>query len=149
MPGSDVSITSSPRSAQLVIENRPDELVRVSEWLAGLVGAWGVAPAPAFAMDLIITEAVTNIIQFGFEGEDRRPISICLQDCPGDLVVHILDGGEGFNPLAAPPMELGRDLDSASVGGRGIHLIKSYADRHHYDRVAGINRLTLAVRKDG
>jgi anti-sigma regulatory factor (Ser/Thr protein kinase) len=138
---------AAERQETLVIENRFSELGRVEAWLAGLVDRWEIPPETAFAVDLVINEAVTNVISYAFPDAGTHPVILSLTDTPEEVVVEILDGGVPFDPFAAPEMAMSRDLDTAEIGGRGIRLIKSFADRHNYRRVADGNRLCLTLRK--
>lgn len=52
-----------------------------------------------------------------------------------------------FGPLAAPAIATGTDLAHATIGGRGIHLIKSYSHEQCYSYVSGANRLKLVIAK--
>jgi anti-sigma regulatory factor (Ser/Thr protein kinase) len=131
----------------LVIENRLSELSRVEEWLADILDAWDVPPRALFAVDLVINEAVTNVISYGFKDTASHEISISLSDSCDVVGIEIVDDGEPFDPFAAPPAPAAGDLDSATVGGRGILLIKSFADAYHYKRVAGRNHVSVKVRK--
>jgi anti-sigma regulatory factor (Ser/Thr protein kinase) len=133
----------------LVIESRLAELGRVERWLAGLLEGWKVPPETGFAVDVVINEAVTNVIGYAHPEDTTRKTSISLTDHPDAVVVEILDSGAAFNPLEAPAMVEARNLEEASIGGRGIHLIKSFADDYSYSRVSGHNRLTLAIHKKG
>ncbi|WP_296808122.1 ATP-binding protein [Thiocapsa sp.] len=133
----------------LVIETRLAELARVERWLAGLLQDWKVSPETRFAVDLVINEAVTNVIGYAHPEDPTRETRISLTDRPDAIVVEILDTGTAFNPLEAPAMIVSKDLDEASIGGRGIHLIKSFADNYSYSRVSGHNHLTLAIHKKG
>lgn len=133
----------------LVIESRLAELGRVERWLAGLLQDWKVPPETQFAVDLVINEAVTNVIGYAHPEDPTRETLISLTDRPDAILVEIIDTGAAFNPLDAPEMIASRDLEGASIGGRGIHLIKSFSDDYSYSRVSGQNRLTLAIHKKG
>lgn len=138
----------APRSREsLTVENRLAELARVERWLEGVLQRWTLSDRTVFAVDLLINEAVTNVINHAYSDTATHQITISLTDAATRIVVEIIDDGAAFDPLAAPPMEPGQDLAHASIGGRGIHLIKSYSAEHDYRRVAGRNHLTLAIPK--
>ena len=65
-----------------------------------------------------------------------------------DTALHaeVADDGRPFDPLShalpAPPV----DLRSVPVGGLGIKMMRSFADRMAYRRCGAINRLTLSFR---
>ncbi len=133
---------------RLVIDNRLAELVRVEVWLARLFEAWGLSAKTAYAVDLVVNEAVTNVITHGYADDAAHAISLTLPDTPEAVEVEVEDDGRPFNPLEAPAMVRGEDLAHASIGGRGIHLMKSYSAAQDYRYVSGKNRLTLSVRKE-
>jgi anti-sigma regulatory factor (Ser/Thr protein kinase) len=130
-----------------VIGNQLSELADVERWLADLVVEWGLSDQTAFALDLVLNEAVTNVITHGYP--DGRPdsITIALTDAADALVLEIEDHARPFDPLTAPAMATGTDLAHATIGGRGIRLIKTYSDEQCYSYVSGANRLKLVVRK--
>lgn len=138
---------SSDERETIVLDNRLAELSRVGRWLSGILERWSVPPKASFAVDLVVNEAVTNVISYGYSDAAAHAITLSLTDSAEAVIVEILDDGQAFNPFDAPPMATGQDLEQASIGGRGIHLIKSYADAHDYSRVANCNRLVLAIRK--
>jgi anti-sigma regulatory factor (Ser/Thr protein kinase) len=142
---------SAHPSHTLVIESRLDELARVERWLAGLFAAWAMPPETGFTVDLVINEAATNVIAYAYPGTPRPDacITLTLTKRPDAVLVEITDAGVPFDPLEAPAMAEASDLDEASIGGRGIRLIKSFADEAHYSRIAGQNHLTLVIRKTG
>ncbi len=139
-------MSACPRDT-LVIKSRLGELARVERWLAGLFEEWKVSPETGFAVDLVINEAVTNVIDHAYPEAPTQETIISLTDRPDAILVEILDTGAAFNPLDAPAMVEATDLEQASIGGRGIHLIKSFADDYSYSRVSGHNRLRLAIHK--
>lgn len=140
-------MTSDSR-ATLVIENRLGELARVERWLSALLEQWRIAPDIGFRVDLLINEAVTNIVRYAYAGDTTQTLSLSLTDTADGILIEIVDAGLAFNPFDTPEMTAAQDLEQAAIGGHGIHLIKSFADNYDYDRVAGENRLRLFVGKD-
>jgi anti-sigma regulatory factor (Ser/Thr protein kinase) len=132
---------------QRIIANRLSEMVEVERWIAGLAVDWALPERTAFAVDLVVNEAVTNIISYAFADDASHPIRISLTNGAESVTVEIEDGGLAFNPLAAPSRVEASDLEHASIGGRGIHLIKAYSDEQHYAYISGSNRLRLVVSK--
>ena len=55
------------------------------------------------------------------------------------------DDGHEFNPLAAPEPDVHLPAEQRVPGGLGIHLIRSLAERLHYERRDGRNRLTVKI----
>jgi anti-sigma regulatory factor (Ser/Thr protein kinase) len=132
----------------VTIENRLAEMAHVERWLADVMGRWAVPDGTVFAVDLVINEAVTNVIRHAYSDTDTHVIVVSVTDADNLIVVEVVDDGVAFDPFDAPPMAASPDLEHASIGGRGIHLIKSFSAEHHYERIAEQNRLTLAIRKE-
>jgi anti-sigma regulatory factor (Ser/Thr protein kinase) len=139
---------SSIAQEGLVIQNRLAEFARLERWLADVMERWAVPPAVGFSIDLVINEIVTNVISYGYRDATVHDISITLSDASDFIVVEVVDDGDAFNPFDAPAIEPSRDLESASIGGRGIQLIKAYADRHEYRREEGKNHVAVTINKE-
>ena len=68
---------------------------------------------------LLVSELVTNSVKYGEEGE------VVLQlrsDHERHIRVEVVDQGSGFVPVA-------RDRPATEVGGWGLHLVETLADR--------------------
>jgi anti-sigma regulatory factor (Ser/Thr protein kinase) len=131
----------------LVIRNQLTDLARVEHWLAAIAEKWGIPTETAFAVELVINEAVTNIVSYAYSDKETHEIALALTNTVQAVIIEIDDDGTAFDPFAAPGMAAAANLDEAAIGGRGIHLIKSFSDHHSYTRVGGHNRMTLAVHK--
>jgi anti-sigma regulatory factor (Ser/Thr protein kinase) len=146
--GGELRISVRPNTrASLTIENRLSELARVERWLSDLMGRWALSDRAVFALDLVINEAVTNVINHAYSDALTHQITITLTDAADRIAVGIRDDGEAFDPFGAPPLESSQNLAQAPIGGRGIHLIKSYSAAHDYRRIEGRNHLTLLIPK--
>ena len=53
------------------------------------------------------------------------------------------DDGQPFNPLHAPSPDTTRSLHDRSIGGLGIHLVRTLVDGLEYQRRKGKNVLLL------
>ena len=130
-----------------VIGNQLSELAGIERWLADLMVEWAVPDQTAFALDLVLNEAVTNVITHGYPDGGPDSITIALTDAGDALVLEIEDHARPFDPITAPAVATGTDLAHATVGGRGIHLMKTYSDEQCYGYVSGANRLKLVISK--
>lgn len=138
---------SDDATRALSITNQLSELADVERWLAQLMEDWAVPPKTAFAVDLVVNEAVTNTISYAYSDEAPHAISIALSDAAETITVEIEDDGAPFNPLAADAMVVGTDLEHAEIGGRGIHLMKTFSDAQDYRYISGRNTLKLVLNK--
>jgi serine/threonine-protein kinase RsbW len=77
---------------------------------------------------LALNEAVTNAITHGNQEQPEKKVTIIstLNDADRLLKISVQDEGEGFNPETIPdPL---KDENLLNEGGRGVYLIKQYAD---------------------
>jgi anti-sigma regulatory factor (Ser/Thr protein kinase) len=124
--------------------------VRVSELrdLATMVEDFGDAnnlPAPkVFAINLELDELITNTVTHGsFEAGIDPRIDIHLRVESDILILTMEDNGKPFDPTFDTEPNTTSPLESREVGGLGLHLVKSFADRVSYEFVEGKNRSTL------
>ena len=127
----------------LTVRNDLGDLPRVSAWAGELLGAPGYGERDRFRVDLVLEEAVTNIINSAYPEGGSHEISLVAQSTPERLSIDVIDGGRPFNPLDAPPKAQPARLEDAEPGGFGLVLIRKYCDGLRYERTAGRNRLTL------
>ncbi|MBI1980152.1 MAG: ATP-binding protein [Methylocystis sp.] len=84
--------------------------------------------ALAFNLNLALTEAVANAIQYSSPTKANDSVRICLSVEDAYLSVRVFDHGKGFD-LAAVPTP---DFDELHERGRGIFFIRSVMDWVQY-----------------
>ncbi len=94
---------------------------------------------------LVLEEAVSNIIYYGYEDNNRHRVIVRLFLEDEELVLEISDDARPFNPLEFQEPDKDKPFSERGIGGFGVHLIRSLADRVEYRRQG--NRNILAVRK--
>jgi len=124
------------------IANRTSELRPLSTWAVEVARQLGCSPDKCSDVDLCLTEAVSNVIQHGYEDDAPHVIEIEITREPGALAIRIEDDARPFDPLQAPGT-VATSLDEARPGGRGIALMRSAADSASYERRDARNRLTV------
>jgi len=130
---------------RIVIANRLDELRRMTQWLHDSAAALGIAEKALFTLDVCANEAVANIISYAFGDRMRHDIALELHKTGTGACLVIRDHGKPFNPLEAPERDLPKAIKDAGIGGLGIHLIKHLMTRCNYERVDGVNVLSLEL----
>ena len=100
----------------------------------------------AYLLDLTLEELVSNIIKYGYDDDGTHEIRIRMEFGGGGAVVSLEDDGRPFDPtrdgVGSAAEEL--PLERRTVGGLGIHLIRSMAESVEYRRER--NRNLLCVR---
>jgi serine/threonine-protein kinase RsbW len=131
---------------EIRIVNRLEELSRVADMVERF-GAGHSVPGPVVNdLNIALDEALSNIVSYAYDSTERGEIVVRLDHQTSELHVEIEDAGRPFNPLHAPTPDLNKPLHERSVGGLGIHFIKSLMDEVAYVRVDGKNCLHLRKR---
>ncbi|MGZ8158296.1 MAG: ATP-binding protein [Methylobacter sp.] len=131
----------------LTIANQFGELARVSSWLEQMAQLYQLAERTVFKLDLVLNEALPNIISYAYPDQLHHDILMRLEDNEDHVLLEIIDDGMAFNPFAAEPIPELLSLESASINGRGIKLIKSYTDVQEYQRINNTNTMRVLIRK--
>lgn len=134
-------------SASLTIANQYGELARVASWLEQIARHQQLSEATVFKLDLVLHEALPNIISYAYSDQLRHDIVIRLEDSDDHVLLEIIDDGMAFDPFVAAPLPKRLSLESASINGRGIHLIKSYTDEQAYQRINNTNSMRVTICK--
>ena len=146
---------ASPQSAgehgsaffcSLVIANRISEMAKVEAWLVQLAERLQLTERTVFRLDMVLNEALPNIFSYAYGDSLVHEIRISLEKRRDDILLEIVDDGLEFNPFARPPLPTQQSLESASITGRGIHLIKSFTDEQDYQRLNHANIMRVLLR---
>ncbi len=107
----------------------------------------GATPAQAYAVNLAVEEACTNIVDHAYAGGPPGPIGIEFWREAGDparLLIVICDRAPLFDPSQAPEPDLDAGVDERPIGGLGWFLIETMMDGfEHSERPGGGNCLRL------
>lgn len=126
-----------------VVGNQIGELSSLAEKIDDLAEKWKLSKALAMNINLVIEEAVSNIIFYAFTNSDRHEIGISVSLNHTTLTIKITDDGLPFNPLTKEQPDITLLAEERPVGGLGIFLISQIMDKMHYIRQKNQNILTL------
>lgn len=98
-------------------------------------------------VELIIEEAVTNTLRYGYEVTDaeEHQVELDLQIEPHEVRILIVDDAKPFDPMDADALLLPETLEDAQVGGLGLLMIRNTASRLSYERIEGRNRFLMTI----
>lgn len=85
-----------------------------------------------FGIRLALNEAVTNAIEHGNQQNPSKKVYIKVVKGESNLIVSVRDEGLGFEAASIPDPREEKNLFKES--GRGIFLIRQYADEISFDR---------------
>jgi anti-sigma regulatory factor (Ser/Thr protein kinase) len=145
---SPIEPSAPPIPARITLMPSLDELDRMIDWLDDHTRQASLPPRLVQRLDLCATELVTNIISYAYTGIDRRPISLHFALAEYNCHLVIEDEGIPFDPFASVVYEPASRLERAEPGGRGVALIREFADEIHYLRIEGRNRVSLTFCSD-
>ena len=80
-------------------------------------------------VELVIEEAVTNTLRYGYEVTDaeEHTIELDLQIEPAEVRLLIVDDAKAFDPMDADAILLPETLDDAQGGGLGLLMSRTTA----------------------
>jgi serine/threonine-protein kinase RsbW len=107
----------------------------------------GLSDKAAYAVQLAVDEACSNIIDHAYGGEDIGEIECTVIENDG-LTVILRDFGRPFNPKEIPEPNRNIPLHKLKPRGVGLYLIRKMVDEMHYLHTSEQgNVLTLKKRK--
>ena len=128
-------------------ESNSDVVSRVAKCLEDIGRDQDWPPKLGYLVNLSVEEIGLNALTHGRRhGLDEFEITISSDH--NAIVVELSDNGAPFNPLTDPPdPDLETSLESRSIGGLGLYLIKKMVDGMEYRRDSDRNYLRLTVRR--
>ncbi len=109
-----------------------DSLEPVSTFITSVTSQVGLDDHAAWQVQLAVDEAVTNIIQHGYNEVEQGKIDLSWQLEHNELVITIRDKGRQFNPSDVPEPDIHSPLEERQAGGLGIFLMNKLMDSVRY-----------------
>jgi len=125
------------------IENRISELPALAERVEELAERWELQPTVTMNINLVLEEALSNIIYYAYPDDGEHEIQISLSLEGQNLCIIITDDGIAFDPTAHQEPDISLSAEERPVGGLGIFLISKIMDSVRYAREQNRNTLTL------
>ena len=121
------------------------ELVRLAELVDRFAAERAWSADDLTNVHLVLDELVSNVIRHGDTAGDGN-VEVSLADDAGALTIDVIDNGIAFDPLARPAPNLDLPIEQRPIGGLGIHIVRTLAERISYRREDGRNHLSLTMR---
>ena len=137
---------SSLPNVRLVLKNDTFEIERLTGAFDEFADRHQISDQTRFQLQLCLEETVLNVIKYGFEDSAEHEIRVDFefQIDSRTVTVNISDDGRRFNPLTEVPVpDVEAKLEDRTVGGLGVHFVRTFMDAADYRREDGKNRLTL------
>ena len=127
----------------LVIENDISEISKLAVFIDELGEKMNLTPELIFNLNLVLEEAVSNVILYAYGEEKHKEISLMANMSDGNLVFVLTDSGKVFDPTKVPDADITLSAEEREIGGLGIFLIRQIMDKVDYQRIGGKNVLTM------
>ena len=107
----------------------------------------GISPEKQYDILIIVEELTVNIVNYAYdEIPGKITLSLELLDDSAILRLNLSDTGRPFNPLDYDDPKLSESIEERPVGGLGIFIIKSLADKLKYEYNNKQNQIIIEKR---
>lgn len=127
----------------IVIKNEISEISLLTDFIEQIGEELELKPALIMSLNLVLEEAVSNIILYAYPQQMGELITIMVEKSQNLLVFTITDKGVEFNPTVVPEADITLSAQERPIGGLGIYLIKKIMNEVEYQRIDGNNVFTL------
>ena len=127
----------------IILANDIAELSKLHAFIEEVGEDLSLTPDVVFNLDLVIEEAVVNIIHYAYPKEEHQYIYLSAHMHEGSIVFVLTDTGKEFDPTLTPEADITLSADEREIGGLGIFLIRQIMNEVRYERIDGKNILTL------
>ena len=122
------------------------ELAKIEPFTAEFAAAAGLSDKDLFALQIVVEELVTNVVDYGGVPAGEHAARVNLEAENGSLTIVITDRGAEYNPLLREDPDVTLPAEERPIGGLGVHFCKKLTDAQSYARVDGENVLTLTKK---
>lgn len=119
------------------------ELEKLEGFTADFALKAGLSDKDLFALQIVVEELVTNVIDYGGVPAGEHAVRVDLSTDNGGLLIRIADRGKEYNPLLREDPDVTLPAEQRPIGGLGVHFCKKLTDAQSYERRDGCNVLTL------
>jgi len=127
----------------LVLQNEIPEISKLALFIDELGEELGLSPELVFNLNLVLEEAVSNVILYAYPKGEHENISLTAKKTENQLLFVLTDTGKEFDPTLMPDADVNLAAEDRQIGGLGIFLIRQIMNQVEYQRIDGRNVLTL------
>lgn len=133
---------------KLVIKNDISEISKLATFVEELSEEFNLTPELNFNLNLVLEEAVSNVILYAYGKEVQKEITLLANMSNNNLIFVLTDSGKEFDPTKVPDADVTLSAEEREIGGLGIFLIRQIMDMVEYQRIDGKNVLTMQKQLD-
>ena len=128
---------------KLVIKNDIAEICKLAIFIEELSEELALAPELTFNLNLVLEEAVSNVILYAYGEEKQKEITLLANMSDNNLIFVLTDSGQEFDPTKVPDADVTLSAEEREIGGLGIFLIRQIMNTIEYQRIDGKNVLIM------
>jgi serine/threonine-protein kinase RsbW len=129
---------------RLVVSNDTKYLIVVRDFVSRMIRQSRVTKEDENKIILAVDEAVTNIIEHGYDQGVDGHIELEIESETTQFKVVVRDSGRVFNPESVPSPDMKEHMKSGRKKGLGLFLMRQIMDEVRYRYKDGVqNELTL------
>ncbi len=131
--------------AEQIFAGRYEQIREIGRFILQGASKAGFDERGQYHIELACDEACTNVIEHGYQGENKGKIAVRWQLSQSDFRVIVEDDGVAFDDAAFAVVLPSPESQFAEIviGGLGIHFMRTLMDEVKYERIAKRNRVTL------
>ena len=127
----------------IILANDIAEVSRLAVFIEEVGEVFSLTPDVVFNLNLVLEEAVVNIIHYAYPKEEHQYIYLSAHVHEGSIVFVLTDTGKEFDPTLAPEADITLSAEEREIGGLGIFITKKTMDTVSYAYENGENILTM------
>ncbi len=135
-----------PQRCALSIPNELAYLEMVQGFVHDYVRQVGFDRSDQARFDLLVEEAVTNVIQGAYAEGERADFSVACERVPAGVQITVHDDGLPYDPSLTPEYRPDADLDSQTAAGLGSFLMRQMADVVEFHNLGSLGKDTVFVK---
>jgi sigma-B regulation protein RsbU (phosphoserine phosphatase) len=127
----------------IVLPNDTKEVPRLATFVDEVCEELGFDSTTTMQMNLAIEEAVVNVMNYAYAPGTKGEVNVEASSNDLRLKFTITDSGSPFDPTLMANADTTLSAEERPIGGLGIHLVRQIMDSINYERIDGLNVLTL------
>ena len=127
----------------ITLPNDIEKVPVLAEFVDEVCEIVGFDMSTTMGINLALEEAVVNVMSYAYQPGTTGNVNIEAIANETRLKFIISDWGTPFDPTAEKEVDTTLSAEERPIGGLGIHLVRQIMDSINYERIGGMNVLTL------
>lgn len=130
-----------------IFPGRFESLANIADFVRSEAKQAGLSFKEIFELETAVDEAVSNIIEHAYGGEDIGEITCTCTQLDEGILITLEDQGCPFDPTSVPAPNLGFKLKNRKNHGLGYFMMRQLVDDVKFEFSGNQNTLTLLKKK--